>query len=153
MPRVARVDLERSIPWLGSGPVWTAGQASAGDLEAALGEAGFEVRQLEGERIVSLESFFAEAERVLGLDGCGPDWASFARCRWAKEDDLPAVLAVVWHRADHSAFFNLKVVVAAAHAFLEWDRDRSEKHRQAELFLLGSTRDYPGPARDERRAP
>jgi hypothetical protein len=54
-------------------------------------------------------------------------------------------LSVIWHRADHSAFFNLKVVVEAAHMFWEWDRERAGTDRQVELVLLGSTRDFPRP--------
>jgi hypothetical protein len=145
MPFVGRIDLEREVPWLGRGPVRTASEEAAEELGNALGQLGFEVRALEGERVVSLESFFAEAQRGLGLEGCGPDWDTFARCRSAKDDDLPALLAVIWHRADHSAFFNLKVVAEAAHAFWEWDRERAGRDRQVEFFLLGSTRDFPRP--------
>jgi hypothetical protein len=138
-----RIDLDEAVPWSGPGPVRTAHHSAAGELEASLAALGFHIRELEGERIVSPESFFAEVYRVLGLGACDPSWEGFARCRTAAE--LPTPLAVLWNRADHSAFFNLKVVAEAAHAFIVWDGERSGDGGQVALFLLGQTRDYPRP--------
>jgi hypothetical protein len=145
-PAVARIELDRAVAWAGPGPVPTAHQAAGGELEASLAALGFHVRELEGERIVSAESFFAELYRALGLEGCDPSWGGFARCRAGAE--FPDLLAVLWDRADHSAFFNLKVVVEAAHAFVEWDRERAAEDRQVALFLLGQSRDFPRPGPD-----
>ena len=139
------MDLDEVAAWTGPGPLRTAHQSAAIELEAALAGTGFEVRALEGERIVGPESFFAELFRSVGLEGCEPGWAGFARCRAEAENGVPARLAVLWHRADHSAFLNLKVVAEAAHAFLEWDAERAAGGRQVALFLLGQTRDFPRP--------
>jgi hypothetical protein len=62
MRPIGRIDLERGVSWVGPGPARTAAQTSADELRTSLGELGFAVRELEGERIVSLESFFAEAQ-------------------------------------------------------------------------------------------
>lgn len=138
-----RIDLDQALGWTGPGPVRTAHQSAAGDLEASLAALGFHVRELEGERIVNQESLFAEVSRALGLEDRPADWEAFAGARGSA--DLPEQLAVLWNRADHSAFFNLKTVIEAATAFLEWDRDRAADGKQVALFLLGQTRDYPRP--------
>jgi hypothetical protein len=143
---VARIDLDEAVAWAGPGPVRTAHQAAGGQLEASLAALGFELRELEGERIVSAESFFAELYRALRLGECDPSWDGFARCR--RRAELPDLLAVVWNRADHSAFFNLKAVAEAAHEFVEWDRERAAEGRQVALFLLGQSRDFPRPDPD-----
>jgi hypothetical protein len=138
-----RIDLGLALAWTGPGPVRTAHQSAAGGLEATLAGLGFHVRELEGERIVSPESLFAEVARALGLEGRPAGWEDFADAR--RDADLPELLAVLWNRADHSAFFNLKTVIEAATAFLEWDAERAGAGRQVALFLLGQTRDYPRP--------
>jgi hypothetical protein len=143
---VARIDLDEAVAWAGPGPVRTAHQAAGVEVEASLAALGFDLRELEGERIVSPESFFAELYRVLGLGDCEPSWEGFARCR--RRAEIPDLLAVVWNRADHSAFFNLKAVAEAAHSFLEWDRERAAEDRQVALFLLGQSRDFPRPGPD-----
>jgi hypothetical protein len=138
-----RIDLDAALGWTGPGPIRTAHQSAAGDLEASLAALGFHVLELEGERIVGPDSLFAEIARTLGLQDRPADWQAFARARGRA--DLPDLLAVLWNRADHSAFFNLKAVVEAATAHLEWDLERAADGRQVALFLLGQTRDYPRP--------
>jgi hypothetical protein len=139
-----RIDLDRALGWTGPGLIRTAHQSAAAGLEASLAGLGFHVRELEGERVVSPESFMAEVARGLGLEDRPPDWEAFARAR--RSADLPDPLAVMWNRADHSAFFNLKAVIEAATAFLAWDRERAADGGQVALFLLGQTRDYPRPS-------
>ena len=69
------------MPWAGPGPLRTAHHAAAEDLLGSLAAVGFHLRDLEGERIVSAESLFAELYRALDLEGCEPGWEGFARCR------------------------------------------------------------------------
>lgn len=137
--------LRDALPWMGGGLVLTANQRAAEEVLRGLDTAGRRVVELEGERIVSRESFFAHLSEAVGLP-LGPDWAAFRERRGRAERLLGEHAAVVWHRADHSAFFSLATVAEAVHELLAWREERRASGADLEVVLLGSTRDFPEPS-------
>ena len=140
-----------ALRWVGDGPIYSCNERARTRLVEALDGLGYEVVELEGERIVSQESFADLFARAFGLpDGTGPEWETLAAVRPEQLGRGTAErVAIVWRRADHSAAFNLKCVVEAGAFILGWARslERSEAlpTREVVLFLCGQTRDFPHP--------
>ena len=142
---------DEAIPWIGNGPVYACNERAAATLLDALRRLGFDVVELEGERIVSHESFVDLFTRAFGFP---PDvdggWQSLAQVRPDRLTRRPGErVAVVWRRADHSAAFCLKCVVEACAFLLGWARalERSDAvpTTRLDVFLLGQTRDFAQP--------
>jgi hypothetical protein len=134
-------------PWADHGGwVGTAHERARSQLLQALRAGGFDVVELEGERIVNRESFLGEAARALGVEAPRePTWQAFAASLEAAGRTLGPRTALVWRRADYSSFFSMPTVVEAVHALLEWRRDLGARGTHLEVFLLGQTRDFPVP--------
>ena len=135
--------IEDALPWIGGSAVRSVRETAVGPLLAGLERLGFRVVRLEGERIVSAETFLGELARGLPLDERPETWADL---RVSLEGaGLESRVALVWHRADYSAFFSLATVVAASHLLLGWRDALAERGTELELFLLGATRDFAAP--------
>jgi hypothetical protein len=139
------VPLREHLPWM-HGVVNTAHLSTAPRLAEALGSLGFEVVRLEGERIVNDRSLFEQLFGVLGFpEDCPRDWEGFRSRAGEVAGRLPEHSAILWLRADASAFFSLRTVAEAVHFLLGWGDALAETGRQLEIVLLGQTRDYPQP--------
>ena len=137
--------LREELPWLVGETVLAANQAAAGILVRELRERGVSVIELEGERIVSDESFFDAVRRGFA-PGSTPveDWEGVTRLVVQAGEELGPRVAVVWHRADASAHFSLRTVAEGVNALLA-AAARVEPGARLELVLLGQTRDFPHP--------
>ncbi len=139
------------MPWIGSGPVYACNERAASTLVDSLVRLGFDVVELEGERIVNHESFVDLFARAFGFPpGGAGGWQSLAGVPPERLEKPPGErVALVWRRADHSAAFCLKCVVEACAFLLGWGRalERSDAAptRRLDVFLLGQTRDFPQP--------
>lgn len=137
--------LEEAMPWIGGNAVRPIRETAAGPLLSGLDRLGFRVVSLEGERIVSPETFFGELSRALPLDRRPASWDELVSSLEAARPPLEGRVALVWHRADYSAFFSLATVVTASHLLLAWRDALAERGAELELFLLGATRDFSAP--------
>jgi hypothetical protein len=137
--------LEEAMPWIGGNAVRPVRETAAGALLSGLERLGFRVVRLEGERIVSPETFFGEMSRALPLEGRPASWDELVASLEAARPRLEGHVALVWHRADYSAFFSLATVVAASHLLLGWRDAVAKRGTELELFLLGATRDFAAP--------
>jgi hypothetical protein len=141
----AVIDLRAEIPWLAGRIVMAASEAAAPILRGDLERLRFSLRELEGERIVSDESFFDAVGRAFGggsgsLDG----WEGLDGYLQQATGRLKDREAVLWHRADASAFFSLRTVAEGVGRLMGW-RDELQPGKQLEVVLLGQTRDFPRP--------
>ena len=136
-------DLRQEIPWLAGKRVLSANQAAAARLRADLDRLGSGCRELEGERIVNDESFFDAIGRTFRLEEAF-GWDAVIEALAGATDRLGSREAVVWHRADASAFFSLRTVVEAVSTLLE-AADRLAPGVRLDVILLGQTRDFPHP--------
>lgn len=140
-----------AMPWIGTGPIYACNERAAATLVEALGRLGWDVVELEGERIVNHESFVDVFRRAFAFpDGTGEDWTALAAVAPERlSRPLGDRVALVWRRADHSAHFSLKCVVEACAFLLGWGRtlERSDAvpTRRLDVFLLGQTRDFAQP--------
>ncbi|HWC32788.1 MAG TPA: hypothetical protein VG709_06640 [Actinomycetota bacterium] len=140
-----------AMPWIGSGPIYACNERSAGTLVEALRRLGFDVVELEGERIVNHESFTDLFTYAFGFPAASANgWQSLAEVPTERLTRPPGErVAIVWRRADHSATFCLKCVVEACAFLLGWGRalERSDAvpTRRLDVFLLGQTRDFAQP--------
>ena len=140
------IDLRSEIPWLAGREVMAAGERAASTLRGELERLGFSIRELEGERIVSDESLFDALQRAFGppavasVDG----WEGLDRYLHQATARLDDRVAVLWRRADASAFFSLRTVVEGVGSLVKC-RGALAPDRQLEVVLLGQTRDVPQP--------
>jgi hypothetical protein len=134
-------DLRQELPWLAGQTVLSAKQAAADRLRSDLDRLGYGYRELEGERIVNDESFFDAVGRAFGVEEAF-GWDAVVDALTGVADRLGSREAVVWHRADASAFFSLRTVVEAVRALLE-AAGRLEPGVRLDVILLGHTRDVP----------
>lgn len=138
--------LHEELPWLAGHLVAAANQAAVDRLRGDLQRLGYRCRELEGERIVSDESFFDAIRRAFELDGeAARDWDEVVEGVVAGAGTLAPGEAVLWHRADASAHFSLRTVVEAVNALVE-ARGRLLPAVRLEVVLLGATRDFPHPS-------
>jgi hypothetical protein len=137
--------LEEAMPWVGGEAVRPVRETAAGSLLSGLDRLGFRAVRLEGERIVNPETFFGELSRELPLEGRSSSWDELVASLAAAGTQLEGRVALVWHRADYSAFFSLATVVTASHLLLGWRDALAERGVELELFLLGATRDFAAP--------
>jgi hypothetical protein len=140
------IDLRSEIPWLAGREVMAAGERAASTLRGQLERLGFSIRELEGERIVSDESLFDALQRAFGPEAAASvdGWEGLDRFLDQAGARLDDRVAVLWHRADASAFFSLRTVVEGVRCLVEW-RDALSPDKQVEVVLLGQTRDFPQP--------
>jgi hypothetical protein len=146
VPQNVRViDLRAEIPWLAGRDVMSASEAGAPALRSELERLRFSLRELEGERIVSDESFFDAIQRAFGpAPGVVEGWDGLDGYLQRATGRLEDREAVLWHRADASAFFSLRTVAEGVRRLMAW-RDEVHPGTQLEVILLGQTRDFPRP--------
>jgi hypothetical protein len=141
----AVIDLRAEIPWLAGRNVMAASEVAAPVLRGDLERLRFSLRELEGERIVSDESFFDAVRRAFGGEtGSVAGWDGLEGYLQQAARHLKDREAVLWHRADASGFFSLRTVVEGVRRLMGW-RDELRPGTQLEVVLLGQTRDFPRP--------
>ena len=137
--------LHEELPWLAGRRVAAANEAAADRVRGDLERLDYRCRELEGERIVSDESFFDAIRRAFELDGeAARDWDEVVEGVVAGAGAVAPKEALLWHRADASAHFSLRTVVEAVNALIE-ARGRLLPSVRLEVVLLGATRDFPHP--------
>jgi RNAse (barnase) inhibitor barstar len=134
------IDLHDVLPGLRGDAVHAVDAAGERRLREALADAGFDVRVLEGARVVNEAAFFEELARALALPAhFGANWDALNDAL----GDLEGHVALVWRDADRTLACDAQTLLSAVQALssaaLEPAPDAGDtRPLQLEVFLLGA---------------
>ena len=135
------IDVYALLPGLRGIVVHAVAAADEPRVRQVLTAVDFELRVLEGARIVDETSFFEQIAQVFVLpDGFGDNWETFADTLC----DLHGHIAVVWRDADRTFAGDAQVLLTALQEFASaaeeplFVPDAERKELQLAIFLFGA---------------
>lgn len=139
------VDLAESLPGLRGLILHVFEAADEPRVRAVLESARFDVRVIEGARVVDEDSFFEQVRVTLPLRDYDDNWDAFndGMC------DLCGRVAVLWRDADQTFAHDAQTLLLGLQglwdAALEPARDHGQEPLQLEVFVFGVAAGFKSP--------